>query len=59
MSFLTQKLIGRKKNGKKTCFIADENSHGLRTEREKSLQTKWSVIYLFSDDFGLRSPVSQ
>ena len=36
---------------KKTCFIADEKSHGLGTQTRNIMQNKWPI----SNDFGLRN----
>ena len=50
---LSQELISRKTRtatGKNKC-------HGLGAQ--ESRPKKWPIIYFFSDDFGLRSPVIQ
>ena len=50
----SQKMISRKN---KKSYRMDENSQGLGTRRDSSCKTKWPIIFFFSDDIGLRSPV--
>ena len=42
-----------------TKLLPDEKSHGLGSYTTRTRQNKWPIIHLFSDFFGLRSPVIQ
>ena len=50
-----------RKNKTATCTTYKiQTSHGLRVRNENNFFfNEWPIIYLFSDDFGLRSPVTQ